>query len=44
VSTATWKNCRHHERQVQQLLQRKLADLDARLIELQEFGRTLNAC
>ena len=29
-------------RQVQQLLERKLADLDARLIELQEFRRTLN--
>lgn len=29
-------------RQVQQLLQRKLADVDARLIELQEFRRTLD--
>lgn len=28
-------------RQVQQLLQRKLADLDTRLIEMQEFRRTL---
>jgi DNA-binding transcriptional MerR regulator len=30
-------------KQVQQLLQRKLTDLDARLIELQEFRRTLDA-
>ena len=29
-------------RQVQRLLERKLADLDARLIELQEFRRTLD--
>lgn len=29
-------------RQVQQLLTRKLADVDARLIELQEFRRTLD--
>jgi DNA-binding transcriptional MerR regulator len=32
--------CRH----VRQLLQRKLADVDARLIELQEFRRTLDDC
>jgi DNA-binding transcriptional MerR regulator len=31
-------------KQVQQLLQRKLVDLDARLIELQEFRRTLDGC
>jgi MerR family copper efflux transcriptional regulator len=30
-------------KQVQQLLQRKLVDLDARLTELQEFRRTLDA-
>lgn len=30
-------------RQVQQLLTRKLADVDARLAELKEFRRTLNA-
>jgi DNA-binding transcriptional MerR regulator len=30
-------------RQVHQLLQRKLADLDARLVEIREFRRTLNA-
>jgi DNA-binding transcriptional MerR regulator len=29
-------------KQVQRLLQRKLADLDARVIELQEFRRTLD--
>jgi len=29
-------------RQVQRLLERKLADVDARLIELQEFRRTLD--
>jgi DNA-binding transcriptional MerR regulator len=30
-------------RQVQRLLERKLADLDARLVELQEFRRTLDS-
>jgi MerR family transcriptional regulator, Zn(II)-responsive regulator of zntA len=30
-------------RQVQQLLERKVADLDARLIELQDFRRTLDS-
>lgn len=30
-------------RQVQRLLQRKLADLDARLVEMQEFRRVLDA-